>query len=162
VLASHLNIVSTARECGVSCTLPTDWTAQLQSCTHNPVWADVGAGHVSCRCKLGVQLDPMMQWQEQETSCKGKASLPVMPSRVATCFSSLIGPTYPGLPGSCVCSCRRILSSSVGVVMAVCINPAKVPADQLGMLSVCEGMANCRHTSFKHNGLECVQQDVVR
>jgi len=47
----------------------------------------------------------------------------------------------------------------VGVVIAVCINPEKVPAEQLGILSVCEGMANCRRTSFKHNGLECAQQD---
>lgn len=36
----------------------------------------------------------MMQSQEQETNCKGKASLPVMLSRIATCFSSVIGPTY--------------------------------------------------------------------
>ncbi len=47
----------------------------------------------------------------------------------------------------------------MGVVIAVCINPEKVPAEQLGILSVCEGMANCRRTSFKHNGLECAQQD---
>ena len=134
VLASHLNMVRTGRECGVPCTLPADWTAQLQSCTR------IGAGHVPCRGTIGVQADLMMPWQEQETSCTGKTSSPVMPSRMATCFSSLIGPTYPGLPGSCVCSCRRILSSSVGVVMAVCINPEKVPAEQLGMLSVCEGM----------------------
>ncbi len=97
MLASHLNTDSTARECRVPCTLPTDWTAQPLSCTHNPVWANFGVGHVSCRCRLGVQSDLMMPRQEQETSCKGKASILVMPLLMATCFSSLIGPKYPGL-----------------------------------------------------------------
>ena len=162
VFSAGLNTNRTDMECGVQCTLPAEWTAQLQSGTPNLVWAKFGVGHDFCRCRLWVQLDPMMQWQEQESRCKGRASLPVMPSRIATCFSSLIGPTYPGLPGSCVCSCRRILRSSVGVVIAVCINPEKVPAEQLGMLSMCEGLANRRHTSFKHNGLVNAQQDVVR
>ena len=39
----------------------------------------------------------MMQWQEQESSYKGKARPPVIPTHMATCFSSLIELAYPGL-----------------------------------------------------------------
>ena len=39
----------------------------------------------------------MMQWQEQESSYKGKARPPVIPTHMATRFSSLIEPAYPGL-----------------------------------------------------------------
>lgn len=53
---------------------------------------------------------------------------PRRPSVRTTVASSDSGATYPGLPRTAVCSCRRIFRRSTGTTTAVCTTPAAHPA----------------------------------
>lgn len=57
------------------------------------------------------------------------------------------GPWYPGVPGSGFCSCMRILSSSVGLLMKLDMAPAggKQDADRLVGTCTAQGLKSRNH-----------------